>query len=138
MFPARSPTSAVRAEPAPDHGITVIRRHRMTRLFFVFLPAGNAPAVPCATHEPGVYELTQVSRLHAIDAQPAAVTAVPGTWPSCAPEPRMGSLGTSSEIRGSEGSAFGTNGIGLHSIPTQFGRDRRYGKNQRGRAVACA
>lgn len=65
--------------------------------------------------------------LYAIDARPAAVLAVPGTWPSCAEDPPASG-------KGGRRPGFG----GIRHSNGRSGQDRRYQKDQRGRAVACA
>ena len=71
--------------------------------------------------------MMQTPTLHAIDARPAAALAVPGTRPSCAENPPS---------IGGGGYGFGFDRI-RHSN-RKGGQDRRYQKDQRGRAVACA
>lgn len=80
----------------------------------------------------------QVPLSSVTDTRPAALVAKPGTWPSCAVEARAplhpGAF-TGKGARTSGG--LGSRSIPPHSIE-KFGQDRRYGKIQRGRAVACA
>lgn len=107
----------------------------MTRLLFSFFYlAGNSPA--CRdTQNHREADVMQVPSFNANDTRPAADLAVPGAWGSCAVEP----LHPATAI-GKGGRACG--GRGARSIHPkrnqQFGQDRRYGNNQRGRAVACA
>lgn len=76
--------------------------------------------------------------LHRTYARPAAAQAKPGTWPSCALEPREPGF-TTPAIGKDNGaaSASAPGGTAIHR-DSIFGQDRRYGHNQRGRAVACA
>ncbi|HEX6036527.1 hypothetical protein [Longimicrobium sp.] len=76
--------------------------------------------------------------LHRTPARPAAALAKPGTWPSCALEPRE--LGVTCMAIGKEnqaGRAFGFGGVAIHR-DSIIGQDRRDQEDQRGRAVACA
>jgi hypothetical protein len=126
MFPARS--SALRwsdrAGPGPRETWTggIVRRGS----FFCFSDRRGIRVPP----EPEASEtsrMMQTPNPHAIDARPAAVRAVPGAWPSCAEDPPASGRG---------GHGFGFGRI-RHSI-RRSGQDRRYQKDQRGRAVACA
>jgi hypothetical protein len=77
----------------------------------------------------------QVPSFNANDAMPAAPWAVPGTRLSCAVKP--GAARSAASIRSGE-SHRGRTGISLHRGAAKgFGQDRRYEKDQRGRAVAC-
>lgn len=77
--------------------------------------------------------------LHRTYARPAAVQALPGTWPSCAQEPRDPGFATRTLGTGtSTGCATGLGGTAIHQDIGIIGRDRRDEDNQRGRAVACA
>jgi hypothetical protein len=78
----------------------------------------------------------QVPTFNAHHTPPAAGMALPGTWPSCAVEPRAplhpcASVGTGRRQQGKIGSGTGDS----WSI-AKIGQDRRY-TDQRGRAVAC-
>ena len=126
MFPARSFALTVersrRTGPRETWTGGIVRRGS----FFVFSDRRGIRAPP----EPESNETSRMMRkpnLHAIDARPAAVRAVPGTWPSCAEDPPASG-------KGGHGFRFGRI---RHSI-RRSGQDRRYQKDQRGRAVACA
>jgi hypothetical protein len=135
MFPARSPASRRTVAPAPDHekrGPVIVRRGS----FLFFLMAGDEP--PPAHRSNETSRMKQAPDLHAIDARPAAVRAVPGPWPSCAVKGRgPGAAAAPSVGKGGKESGFRSGGIHLRSIE-QFGQDRRYAKDQRGRAVMHA
>lgn len=75
--------------------------------------------------------------LHRTHARPAAVLALPGTRPSCAVEPRV--PGFFAPCAGNSGRAAtgSLEGIRSGGIP-KIKQDRRYERDQRGRAVACA
>jgi hypothetical protein len=80
----------------------------------------------------------QVPSPNANDSRPAALAALPGTRPSCAVDPRAplsprASIGKEGRTSG----GWGSTTIHPHSI-RKFGQDRRYERDQRGRAVACA
>jgi hypothetical protein len=75
---------------------------------------------------------------HATNARPAALLALPGRGASCADHPRAPRFPAASAgaIGGrSKGPGYGR--ICGDSI-RKLGQDRRYQKDQRGRAVACA
>lgn len=82
--------------------------------------------------------MLQRSALHRTYARPAAAQARPGTWPACALEPREPGFPVAN-IGKADGAGRGSamSGTAIHRGGI-FGQDRRYGDNQRGRAVACA
>lgn len=80
----------------------------------------------------------QAPHLHATNALPAAERAVPGTWPSCAVEPRVApGIAAPADYGSKAERGLGSDAIGIHRFG-RFGQDRRDQEDQRGRAVACA
>ena len=136
MYPAGPPPSRRGIVPAPDYRNVDWRTSDDVTPFSFLPPGGNASPRPMDPSRIDPTEMPQALTHPTTYARPAADLAVPGMRPSCAVKPRAHRFDVASAIGGSRGWNAGRTG-GLHPIGGT-GKDGRYGRDQRGRAVAYA